>query len=62
MAELKSGASAPAFSLLDQDGKTVPFAKEALGAGKILLHQDSINGLNKLLGCERFGQGSLCTK
>jgi len=28
----------------------------------ILLHQDSINSLNKLLDSERFGQGSLCTK
>ena len=36
MAELKSGASAPAFSLLDQDGKTVKLSEFA--GRKLLLY------------------------
>jgi len=36
MAELKSGASAPAFSLLDQDGKTVQLSD--LAGRKLLLY------------------------
>ena len=36
MAELKSGASAPAFSLLDQDGKTVQLS--GFAGKKLLLY------------------------